>query len=482
MAADRPTLSLSMSDFIAPDAPLTSPVSDDYAYSPTAMDSFSFEFPPYSYADDSAASSPGSPMLAERALKMRMTPDYSSDASMPTSQVFDLEPTPVSSREASAAASPEPNTEVKKERAPSKRPSESNIKPDAPSKKQRTERVTTKDFVPPDVSGLSKREARLVKNRAAAFLSRQRKREEFECMEVRVAELEQENARLQAIAAGVAPPPVQVVQQPAAVELFSEIDQLKARLAEAEKREQELNDKLAARPAPAVKQEEPAESRLSPLRPAVPASSPRLGASLSLLVLLCALPSIFAVSGGAPGADMLSTSGFPFAAQAGHGLDVGAGLNLFGNDVDWDNSPMDLDLERPLTMPSRLEFADNLGALGLGGLDISFDAEAAADGKIRVRIHHPASSAPSSPVMPASPFEIDAPAWGSGWSTPPAEDPFLGVGAPLDLEDGMFGFDLPRSRSVSPSIDTPYGRRRVRIALKSAPAGTDGGEWEIELC
>lgn len=35
-------------------------------------------------------------------------------------------------------------------------------------------------FVPPDTSGLTKREARLVKNRAAAFLSRQRKREQFE--------------------------------------------------------------------------------------------------------------------------------------------------------------------------------------------------------------------------------------------------------------------------------------------------------------
>lgn len=35
-------------------------------------------------------------------------------------------------------------------------------------------------FVPPDTSGLTKREARLVKNRAAAFLSRQRKREQFD--------------------------------------------------------------------------------------------------------------------------------------------------------------------------------------------------------------------------------------------------------------------------------------------------------------
>lgn len=40
-------------------------------------------------------------------------------------------------------------------------------------------------FVPPDTTGLTKREARLVKNRAAAFLSRQRKREQFEEMEIK---------------------------------------------------------------------------------------------------------------------------------------------------------------------------------------------------------------------------------------------------------------------------------------------------------
>ncbi|EJD43452.1 hypothetical protein AURDEDRAFT_185616 [Auricularia subglabra TFB-10046 SS5] len=57
-------------------------------------------------------------------------------------------------------------------------------------------RIRAKDFVPPDVSGLTKREARLVKNRAAAFLSRQRKREEFEAMEVRLTELERENEQL----------------------------------------------------------------------------------------------------------------------------------------------------------------------------------------------------------------------------------------------------------------------------------------------
>lgn len=45
-------------------------------------------------------------------------------------------------------------------------------------------------FVPPDVTGLSKKDARLVKNRAAAFLSRQRKREEFGELEKKTQILE----------------------------------------------------------------------------------------------------------------------------------------------------------------------------------------------------------------------------------------------------------------------------------------------------
>ncbi|MCO5585243.1 hypothetical protein L7F22_039176 [Adiantum nelumboides] len=44
-------------------------------------------------------------------------------------------------------------------------------------------------FIPPDTSGLTKREARLVKNRAAAFLSRQRKREQFEELEIKCRNL-----------------------------------------------------------------------------------------------------------------------------------------------------------------------------------------------------------------------------------------------------------------------------------------------------
>ena len=63
---------------------------------------------------------------------------------------------------------------------------ESSSSSSATSAKKPRAYTSLRDYVPPDVTGLSKREARLVKNRAAAFLSRQRKREEFELMEMYV--------------------------------------------------------------------------------------------------------------------------------------------------------------------------------------------------------------------------------------------------------------------------------------------------------
>ncbi|KAJ7741506.1 hypothetical protein B0H14DRAFT_3515330 [Mycena olivaceomarginata] len=61
--------------------------------------------------------------------------------------------------------------------------------PSQPTKKRAAgERISSKDFIPPDVWG-----------------SASRKREEFELMEVRVAELEQENARLLAMSTKTEP-------------------------------------------------------------------------------------------------------------------------------------------------------------------------------------------------------------------------------------------------------------------------------------
>src|ERR1700761_8876131 len=68
-------------------------------------------------------------------------------------------------------------------------------------------------------------------------------------------------------------------------------------------------------------------------------------------------------------------------------------------DCDWrTQGAMDLDTDHRVShFPRRkLEFVDtDAHALGLGGLDITFDAEPSPSGKIRVRIHNPASALPS---------------------------------------------------------------------------------------
>lgn len=200
-ALNSPTLmspTLPLSQIIANDAPLLSPtpVVDAYGqplYSPALMD----HYMPYNYAYGLPPSPPNStgsngsnspvPLL-----RMRMSPDSMSASErdqlcLPTHQVFDFPeghnpPSPESN-------SPSPQMARRSLSISSSVPSKRDLSPGpSVSKKARGlgERVTTKDFIPPDVSGLSKREARLVKNRAAAFLSRQRKREEFETMEMYV--------------------------------------------------------------------------------------------------------------------------------------------------------------------------------------------------------------------------------------------------------------------------------------------------------
>ncbi|KAI6116011.1 hypothetical protein F5141DRAFT_1212617 [Pisolithus sp. B1] len=148
------------------------------------------------------------------------------------------------------------------------------------------ERISTKDFIPPDVSGLSKREARLVKNRAAAFLSRQRKREEFEAMEVRVRQLEDENARLQQLA--------QKSNQ--YEELRSEIERLHAQLQAAEKRELNLSMEIARHSTPLAAKAEMGVDRLSPaVHSSEPQTSP-LTFDLTRHILARTLPRLLSMS------------------------------------------------------------------------------------------------------------------------------------------------------------------------------------------
>ena len=149
---------------------------------------------------------------------------------------------------------------------------------------------------------------------------------------------------------------------------------------------------------------------------------------------------------------------------------------------------------------------DELG--DLNGLDISFDTSSTDNGKIRVRIH-PSSSASSRATSPGASSQSSKPDPTSSspmdmWSqdsestfrssfssqgspsipslSPSSSDPFLGdYGMMNDLDDGAISdFGLGSEYSVP---DSTGAKRRVRIALKSAPSSTnEGGEWEVEIC
>ncbi|EGO00851.1 hypothetical protein SERLA73DRAFT_159500 [Serpula lacrymans var. lacrymans S7.3] len=448
--------SLPMSQIIASDAPLLSPMSPSDAqwdhqqspYSPTHHGAFAFNYyalPP-SPPNSVGSNSTDSPIPTSRMLKMRMTPESSSDGDqqlcLPTHQLFDFPetldaPSPLSPSESSSEP-PSSSVSINTGTAPAKRA----CTPAASvTKKPRAsgERINSKDFIPPDVSGLSKREARLVKNRAAAFLSRQRKREEFETMEVRVNELEQENARLQALS-----------QSGSGYEdLLSEIEQLRSRLSDAEERERELSAELAQKSVQAVPVKvEHYEQSVPPTSSArsVPMSSPhKSGASLGLMVLLCALPTLLSMP---MHTTLPTTFSFPLSGSStvpvsSSAFDYNA---VIPNEYDWSLHPngagfMDLDIDdngrlttgNPSSTPAprKLEFADidSEALSALGGLDISFDASPTDSGKIRVRIHSSTSDpTPTTSQLPhASSTDERSPTSSSSlamWAGPESDSTF----------------------------------------------------------
>ncbi|KAJ6589875.1 hypothetical protein DFH09DRAFT_976347 [Mycena vulgaris] len=517
-----------MSHLIASDAPLLSPT--DYAqYSPT-QDSFA-SYPSTYYCASSLPPSPptsfdgDSPVPTTRMLKL---PVNDSLHCVPTHQLFDFPQVSPSPSESPSSPRHQPRLSISINPVACKR--SASPEPGLPRKRAVGERISSKDFIPPDVSGLSKREARLVKNRAAAFLSRQRKREEFELMEVRVAELEQENAQLLAMTKGGSPSSGAPRKSSDSNDaLVSEIERLRAQLQAAEERERELNAELTAKSA----SRDVLPVKIEPMEPSFPLSpAPRMqsphksAASLGLMVLLCALPSLLS---------MPSNSALPTSFSVPHALPASSSAFDFNsylpNEYDWSrrgNSVMDLDADDKRrvtdTAPTRkLEFTDaDSGALaGLGGLDISFDASPSDDGKIRVRIH-PSSSASSRAPSPGNNYatkqesslgmwfgsELEAtpsaslssePYVGVGYPSSSGGDPFLGVGAygsPYSTSSSPFMYSQDDMSSVdysdsdfgvaseySVADSTTGGRRRVRIALRSMPAsGGEGGEWEVQFC
>lgn len=230
----------------------------------------------------------------------------------------------------------------------------------------------------------------------------------------------------------------------------------------------------------------------------------------------------------------LPASGASAMQASSHGFDLSS---VLPTEYDWRNTGngmMDLDLDdqgRATTFsnlgnmnPRKLEFVDaGADALGLGNLDISFDASPTDNGKIRVRIHSSPSAASSSTVpqgIPQSRSRSSSSSSLAQWAGAPFNspiphhayphpsgptsdgDPFFGVGAsnsafglasPMSLPVSMGDFSSPVGYghhglfNLGPEFSTrpaqpPSGKRRVRIALKSMPTTAgEGGEWEIEF-
>lgn len=271
--------------------------------------------------------------------------------------------------------------------------------------------------------------------------------------------------------------------------------------------------------------------------------------------MLCALPSLLSVSthSALPTTFSFPLSGSSSLPAASSAFDVNSfmpgdfdfgGFNTESSimDLDVDNHGRISSLSNGISMSKKLEFVDvDSEALGLSGLDISFDTTASDDGKIRVRIHPPASTSVTAAPSPSSSGveSEEQSVWGdselsgptsaspidslmsSSVGTPSSLDsdplgPFLGMGGldkgdmdfmshlsgtsstletatdafsssssinGLQYPDSPFDFGFNDASFSSSSSSASAGRRRVRIALKSLPGqGHEGGEWEVQVC
>ncbi|KAF9268564.1 hypothetical protein L218DRAFT_517114 [Marasmius fiardii PR-910] len=510
---------LQMSQIIAADAPLLSPGSEWADRHPQDTSHYYSQYahyhqlppsPPISVAGSLSTDSP-------RMLKTRMSPD-AAQMCLPTHQLFDLgevnntyqaPPSPALSdakdfnRVSISIKPPTIPTSMKRSESPGQLPP-------APKRRAVGERISTKDFIPPDVSGLSKREARLVKNRAAAFLSRQRKREEFETMEARVLELEQENARLLALTQTGNSHSLPNTSTPSSdSQLLCEIETLKAELVAARDREHQLMTSLSSKSsqdsASTVKVELSDESNSSSL-----ASSPRLqpvkgtssAASLGLMqVLLCALPSLLSLPATSSLPAKFSLPSSPIAIS--NGFDFGSHVSM---DHQWST-----DSERPLKS-NKLEFVGDSRIIhDLNSLDVSFDSAPSHNGKIRVRIHptpsgYSRSTSPSASLYSGSPNHPTASSsslgldlWGQGASEPSSfdpsfpsssfssysaanSDPFMGVAGPTDSD-----FSSSPSSFSSLSSHNFHQSNHPHIHQSSpsgsaSPSSTLFGGGELDSC
>lgn len=480
--------------------------------------------PPISVGSN-ATDSPGP---ASKMLSTLTTPDSAREKEqqlcLPTHQVFDFPEMPIVSSPSPSVSPPPSKSSQPSISIDTHMHTEglSSLPIAGPSKRPRTggERITTKDFVPPDVSGLSKREARLVKNRAAAFLSRQRKREEFEAMEIRVKDLEEDNARLQTAAK----------RGHAYDELLSEIEQLRTRLSASEKRGRELKAELSRRSMSDIHvKTESYEHSLTPVSPSASLpthSHPRSGASLGLMqVLLCTLPSLLSMSPRSLPTTYFIPLSDPSVLHPSCNFDYSS---IMPSDFEWAPHPeggavMNLgfgDLGKlsssaGSSSPRKVEIHSE-AIRALGGFEISFDASPVNDGKIQVRIHpsqshhvnrDPQRAPPSSvPMWFESAPNNYGPAFSAALTFAASSAPgssFVPLTSDFDLDpflSGVHDSGMPYGSggpafSHHPSDATfehmpgfmngprsDFSKHRGRVAMRHLPSVGMEGEWEVPAC
>lgn len=394
-------------------------------------------------------------------------------------------PSPTPSLSSSSSTSPAPMSQPEV-RAP----------PAAAPKRARTQ-ISSKDFVPPDVSGLSKREARLVKNRAAAFLSRQRKREEFEELERHCQDLERENASLRA---GVGSPSKKLksTDSEPSQDVMAELSRLResnAQLAAQNAQLSAQNAQLTADNArlcqrevrPKIEDEETCLLLSEPSGKREKETKEKHGTgSVALMVLMISLSllgkPLASVTSARDRAPMLHTASAPQPST------FDFVLPRTNTDYEWLTSPTDLDhddfatsIPTPTTRTLTVQGLENLEIpTDIRDFNFAMDVDERDARNVVLAVSNTPSSASSSMSTISSPSSASISTLDSGaWPEPSVDNTMAmlaGDYMSYDYDSDIFAASLPVP-SKRPSIP---GTRRMTVAV--VPPSQDGqGQWSVEV-
>ncbi|KAB5591825.1 hypothetical protein CTheo_4728 [Ceratobasidium theobromae] len=384
------------------------------------------------------------------------------------------------------------------------------VAPQAPAaapKRARTQ-ISSKDFVPPDVTGLSKREARLVKNRAAAFLSRQRKREEFEELERHCQDLERENARLKAglgqspskkLKSDEAEPSQDVISELTCLrESNAQLAAQNAQLSAQNARLTAENARLAQREiCPKIEDEDGSLLLSEPCSRREKESKEKHGTgSVALMVLMISLSLL-----GKPLASGMNNARARTAPMSLHTRSAPQPSSTFdfvlprtNSDYEWLTPPTDLDQDDfaavSLAPQPQSPATRTLTVQGLENLDIptdikdfnfsmDVDERDARNVVLAVSNSNPSSSSSDMSSI-SSPSSTSISTLDSAWPEPNVDNTMAmlaGDYMSYDYDSDIFGASLPIS---APKRNPIPGTRRMTVAVVPPSPGGQG-RWSVEV-